>query len=60
MSSCMPFHVRVPVHDLTLALELLLLLKAAGVLACSRTTNHYAMDICLCLMTRDRQRSAQI
>ena len=47
-------------HDLILALELLLVLKAVRVLSFSRTTNYYGTDICLCLMTRDRQRSAQI
>jgi len=47
-------------HDLILALELLLVLKAVRVLSFSGTTNHYTTDICLCLMTRGQQRSAQI
>ncbi len=47
-------------HDLILALELLLVLKAVRVLSFSGITNHYTTDICLCLMTRGQQRSAQI
>ena len=47
-------------HDLILALELLLVLKAALVLSVSGITNHHTTDMCLCLMTRGQQRSAQI
>ncbi len=46
-------------HDLILALELLLLLKAARVLAFSGINNLYGKGICLCLMARGQQRSAQ-
>jgi len=35
-------------------------LKAVRVLSFSGITNYHTTDICLCLMTRDRQRSAQI
>ncbi len=45
-------------HDLILALELLLVLKAVRVLSFSGITNYHTTDICLCLMTRDQQRSA--
>ena len=47
-------------HDLILALELLLVLKAVRVLSFSGITYHDTTDICLCLMTRGWQRSAQI
>ncbi len=40
-SSCMPFHIRVPVlHDLILALELLLVLKAVRVLSFNELSHH--------------------
>ena len=47
-------------HDLILALELLLVLKAVRVLSFSGTQYHGTTDICLCLMTRGQRRSAQI
>ena len=43
-------------HDLTLALELLLVLKAVRVLYFSGITC-YTTNICLCLMSRGRQLS---
>ena len=47
-------------HDLILALELLLVLKAVRVLSFSGIQYHGTTDICLCLMTRGQRRSAQI
>ena len=45
--------------DLILTMGLLLLLKAARVLAFSGIACHDTTDISMCLMTRGRQRSAQ-
>ncbi len=43
-----------------LTLEILLVLKAAHVLAFAGINNRYTKDNWLCLMTRGQQRSAQI
>ena len=63
-SSCTPFTFvclcLYGLHDLILALELLLVLKAVRVPSFSGITYHDTTDNCLCLMTRGRQRSAQI
>ena len=51
---CMPVLL-----DLICAMELLLVLKAVFVLFLFGYKRHCFMDLCLCLITRDRQRSAQ-
>ena len=59
-SSCTPFHSVCLFLDgqldLILALELLLMLKAARVLSFSGITNFETRDFCLCLISRGQQR----
>ncbi len=46
--------------DIVASLNPMSLPKAEGVLSFPGITHHYTTDMCLCIMTRDQQPSAQI
>ena len=57
--TCVPLHIRVPVHDLIFALESLFAAEGRSCPFFFRYNDNSYTDSCLCLIARDQQHSAQ-